>query len=70
MTENTATSTEDLAVALREGRPIRDHGPYLVRIGDERLEFPDAIDVQGARLLLASEELLLLWPSCSALSWW
>ncbi|MCP5286101.1 MAG: multiubiquitin domain-containing protein [Burkholderiaceae bacterium] len=39
MTENTATSTEDLAVALREGRPVRDHGPYLVRIGDERLEF-------------------------------
>lgn len=39
MTDDTTAGAEDVAEALREGRPIREHGPYLVLIADERLEF-------------------------------
>jgi hypothetical protein len=34
-----STSIEDLAEALRAGRPIRVHGPYQVQFGDAQLEY-------------------------------
>jgi Multiubiquitin len=39
MSDNTTASPVDLVEALREGHPIRDHGPYLVLIGGDRLDF-------------------------------
>lgn len=34
---------EDLLAALRDGRKPRDHGPYKVLVGDNDLNFSDAI---------------------------
>lgn len=35
---NTA-APEDIFQALSSGRPVRDHGPYLIQIGDDALNF-------------------------------
>lgn len=32
-------NVEDLAQALADGRPVRDHGPYRIEIGDELLAY-------------------------------
>ncbi len=34
---------EDVQVALQSGRPIREHGPYRVLIGNEALQFRGAV---------------------------
>ena len=39
MTEPIQESAEDVAAALHRGRPVRDHGPYVILIADEGLEF-------------------------------
>ncbi|QOJ31437.1 MAG: multiubiquitin domain-containing protein [Gammaproteobacteria bacterium] len=36
---NSDTSVEDLGEALRAGRTPREHGPYRIQLGDERLHF-------------------------------
>ncbi len=36
-------NVEDLAEALSDGRPVRDHGPYRVEIGDELLVYRHAV---------------------------
>lgn len=39
------SSTDDLSTAVREGRPLRPHGPYQVMIGDGDLRFePQRLD--------------------------
>ena len=39
MAENFDDGVEDVQQALNAGREVRDHGPYGMLIGDERLEF-------------------------------
>lgn len=36
-------SVEDIQEVLRAGRPVREHGPYKVEIGNERLEYHTAV---------------------------
>lgn len=43
MTTATDETTEDIQEALAVGRAVRDHGPYRIQIGNERLEFRPAI---------------------------
>lgn len=39
MTEPIQEPADDVAAALHQGRPVRDHGPYTILIADEGLEF-------------------------------
>lgn len=43
MTTAADENAEDVQDALAAGRPVRDHGPYRILIGDERLEYRPAI---------------------------
>lgn len=43
MTNQTDESAEDIQKALTAGRTVRDHGPYRIQIGNERLEFRHVI---------------------------
>ena len=45
MTEQNALHIEDVEEAVRACRPVRSHGPWRIRIGDEQLDFrPSVID--------------------------
>jgi hypothetical protein len=53
-----STSIEDVAEALRMGRPLRPHGPYRVQFGDPQLDYRPGIVEQpvptGRQLLEAA----------------
>ena len=38
-----ADSVEDIQDAARAGRPVRDHGPYAIAIGNEKLDYRKAV---------------------------
>lgn len=40
---STVEEVEDLETCVREGRAPRSHGPYRIRIGNERLEYRPAV---------------------------
>lgn len=40
---NHPTKPENLCAAIAEGRPVREHGPYLVEIGDESMTYRHAV---------------------------
>ena len=45
MNEQNALHIEDVEEAVRSCRPVRSHGPWRIRIGDEHLDFrPSVID--------------------------
>ncbi|PBK51311.1 hypothetical protein C6380_05145 [Pseudomonas syringae pv. actinidiae] len=43
MSESNVFEAEDVSAAVQAGRPVRDHGPYSVLIGDEALRFVGAV---------------------------
>ena len=43
MDDQTRDQIEDIQEAARECRPVRPHGPWRIRIGDEHLEFRQAV---------------------------
>lgn len=43
MTEQNALHVEDVEEAVRACRPVRPHGPWRIRIGDEHLDFRPAV---------------------------